>query len=448
MHVSDLNHTDTDLQKKLEYIYGLRTGSKINWDGEAYLSLLNKLGNPHKSLPPILHVAGTNGKGSVVAMLRSVFEAAGYSVHTYTSPHLQRVNERIVLAGAEITNEQLHEIFDEVLFHCNGYALSFFEIITAAAFLIFSRIPADVLLLEVGMGGKLDCTNVVTNVLVSIINRISLDHTEFLGETIDLVATQKAGIIKKGVPCVLGFQGENSAAKIISNVVEDVANLCEAPLYIYGRDWSVEKKSDGFLFCESSQCRHFPMPALLGVHQMYNAGLIIKVVSLICDQFVIEHNHILAGLLQVKWEGRLQKIEVHHHDRGDADVEFWLDCGHNDSAGEILAQQMDVWQKSDSKDTILVVAMLGKKDFLSFIQPLLPFCSSVYCIGINNEPSSMDPVSARNKIFSLNPEIEIYAKKDIHEALEHIFFDQVSKRRVLIAGSVYLAGEVLHSFKV
>lgn len=445
MHVSDLNHPNSELQKKLEYIYALRTGNKVNWDNEAYLRLLKKLGNPHKNLPPVIHVAGTNGKGSVVAMLRSVFEVAEYRVHAYTSPHLIRVNERIVLAGHEIENDQLLSVLDEVLGACEGASLSFFEIITTAAFLMFSRVPADVLLLEVGMGGKLDCTNVISKPLVSIVNRISMDHTEFLGSTLAEIAAQKAGIIKENVPCVVGYQGDNEQADIVFDVLKSYAKKMNASFFCCDKEWRITKENDSFVFDMEGRKQYFPRPSLLGDHQIYNAGLVIAAFSLLQEKFKIDDHHIRLGLSQVKWAGRLQRISEQTFGENGNSAEFWLDCGHNDSAGEVLAQQALMWQELDHKKLILVVAMLAKKDFLSFITPLLPYCSVIYCIGLKQEPSALDPQFAEKQIISLNLDIPVYVRKDIRDAIEHILFEQKEGVRVLIAGSVYLAGEVLQS---
>ena len=208
MHKADLHHSNQSLQLKLEKIFQLRrTRSAVNWDREKYLDLLQHFGNPHAHLPPVIHVAGTNGKGSIIAMLRAVCEAAGMRVHCYTSPHLVQINERIVLAGKEIDDDLLESLIDEALGYIGDAPLSFFEVSTAIAFKAFSQVPADVLLLEVGMGGALDCTNVIEKSLVSVISRISMDHTQFLGDTIEEIAAQKSGIIKPGLPCIIGYQG-------------------------------------------------------------------------------------------------------------------------------------------------------------------------------------------------------------------------------------------------
>lgn len=441
MHISDLKHPDSTLQQKLEYLYNLRTGSKINWDSAAYLRLLQRLGNPHLSLPPVIHVAGTNGKGSVVAMLRSIFEAAGYHVHAYTSPHLVRVNERILLAGETISDSVLNLIIDDVLELVGDDKLSFFEIMTAIAFKMFSETPADILLLEVGMGGRLDCTNVIDAPLVSIINRISMDHTEFLGGTLSEIAAQKAGIIKKGVPCVIGYQGLEVQANIVYDILINYAEGINAPVFCFGIDWKVFKKQDSFSFDLLSEKVLFPTPSLLGDHQIYNAGLVLAALEKIKNSFEISEQHIVQGLTTVSWAGRLQHL---------ADVksphEIWLDCGHNDSAGEVLAQQVKQWRLQDNKPLILIVGMLGTKDLESFISPLLPFCSQIYCVGISGEPNSQQGEIIAQKIHALNSMPELHVCVDVQAALKKLTNQPKCICRVLIAGSVYLAGEVLSHY--
>lgn len=438
MHISDLKHPDITLQQKLEYLYSLRTGSKINWDNAAYLNLLEKLGNPHKSVPPVIHVAGTNGKGSVVAMLHSIFEAAGYRVHTYTSPHLIRVNERIVLAGEEISDDALNTAIDEIVPLIGNVQLSFFEIMTALAFKAFARTPADVLLLEVGMGGRLDCTNVIEVPLVSIINRISLDHTEFLGRTIEEIAAQKAGIIKRNVPCAVGYQGDGQQADKVRDILLQEAQKLSSHLSCCDIDWYVKKNNDGFEFTVGNYKTSFPSPALPGDHQIYNAGLVLAALQTVTRYFKIESQHIKAGLSSVFWAGRLQQLA-----KTQSTHEIWLDCGHNDSAGEILAQQAKHWQEQDNKPFILIVGMLGTKDLETFVFPILPYCTRIYCVGISGEPNSQQAEMIAKKIFGFYPSCAVHPFSDVFLALQDCGQQQGVQSRILIAGSVYLAGEVL-----
>lgn len=438
MYFSDLRHPDIKLQQKLEYLYGLRTGSKINWDNVAYIALLEALGNPHLHIPPVIHVAGTNGKGSVVAMLRAVLEAGGYKVHAYTSPHLLRANERIVLAGRDISDDAFESYIDMVLPLIGDAQLSFFEIMTAIAFKAFAETAADFALLEVGMGGRLDCTNVVPAPLVCAINRISLDHTEFLGETIEEIAAQKAGIIKKNVPCVLGWQGDEARQSVIKEVISAKAISLDAPLYVYGVDWRVGAQDNAYAFKMDACEITFKAPALLGAHQIYNAAMVLAVLNMMRSKVDISSEHIDAGFANVRWPGRLQQLKT-----AEFDCELWLDCGHNDSAGEILAAQASAWHLQDQKPLFLVLGMLGHKDLEKFVAPVLPFCAQVYCVGISGEPASQSAESAAQMIRKIAPQTKICIRENVQQAIEAIEQEQENPKRILIAGSVYLAGEVL-----
>lgn len=445
MHLSDVRHPNSSLQQKLEYLYGLRTGSKVNWDGAAYLELLASLGNPHLSLPPAIHVAGTNGKGSVVALLRAVMEAAGKSVHVYTSPHLIRVNERIVLGGTEITDAQLHGYIDLVLAQIKQDAqLSFFEIMTAIAFRAFADHPADIVLLEVGMGGRLDCTNVIERPLVSVINRISMDHVAFLGDDLAQIAAQKAGIIKNGVPCVVGYQGDDPHnAAIIHDVICAKACDSSAPVSFYGDGYDFKQDGQGFMLRINGQEIPFPFPALIGVHQVYNAALAVAALSYVVHDFGITQEYIVQGFAAAKWRGRLQQLP----DLCEG-TQLWLDCGHNDSAGEALALQAEIWARDAAAlPLILVVGMLSMKDMAAFVRPILPFCARVICVPISGEPSSQDAQEARDLILSYAPETNVEIAANVKEVIKHAKTGNFGAARVLVAGSVYLAGEALRLYE-
>lgn len=441
MHHSDLWHENSKLQFKLEHLYALRTGSKVNWNQEHYLRLLEKLGNPHLKLPPVVHVAGTNGKGSVVAMLRAIYTAQGYKVHAYTSPHLIKVNERICLAGEDISDDMLEHAIDFVLDIIGDEPLSFFEIMTAIAFLKFSQVPADVLLLEVGMGGLMDCTNVIQNPLVSVINRISLDHMMFLGGSLAEIAAQKAGIMKRGVPCVVGYQGEGESASIILDVLQNVAEKTETILHCKGTFWDVESTADGgfSLFCQG-KTQIFPRPNLPGHHQIENAGLVLAAIVCSSGTLPVAPENITEGLMHISWRGRLQQIE-------HGAIEIWLDCGHNDSAGEILARQAEEWAQHDQKPLFLVLGMLDTKDVGRFIHPLSPFLSGVRVVPIRGEPSSLKFSEIQNRLASFIRTNLMGEDRDVFSAIEFLKNSNNNGVRILVAGSVYLAGEVLSGGK-
>jgi dihydrofolate synthase/folylpolyglutamate synthase len=308
MHQADLRHPRPSLQKKLLALYQLRTGSKVNWDATAYRTLLRDMGEPHKKLPPVIHVAGTNGKGSIVAFLRAMLEAQGYRVHAYTSPHLLRVNERIRLAGEDITDNLLERMIDEVYAQHSLAGLSFFEITTALAFRAFSAVPADVLLLEVGMGGRLDCTNVIEDPLVSVISRISYDHTEFLGGTLADIAAEKGGILKAGRPCVVGAQGPEDDTRGVLGVLETLADERSTPLLVYGRDWRSFESGGQMVFEARGERNVYPLPGLAGAHQILNAGAALMALRVVGDALPVSEEAKAQGLRRVVWPGRMQGL--------------------------------------------------------------------------------------------------------------------------------------------
>lgn len=434
MHVSDLFHPNASLQQKLEYLYGLRTGSKVNWDGRSYRALLSNLGDPQKKLPPVIHVAGTNGKGSVVAMLRAMLEAAGKSVHVYTSPHLLRVNERIVLAGQEIDDEVLESYIDAVLPLIGDEKLSFFEILTAIAFTAFRDVPADVVLLEVGMGGRLDCTNVIEEPLACVINRISMDHSEFLGRSLEHIAYEKAGIMKPGVVCFCGYQGQGEGRKTIEDVFVRSALETGADLRLYGQGWDYELMDDGFVYKET----HYPAPALEGAHQIGNAALAVAVLAHLSEALPTNATQRAEGLRHVRWPGRLQRLSD-----PDERAQLWIDCGHNDSAAEALAVQAQRWQKRDGLSLYLVVGMLKSKDFQGFLRPFLPYVEGVYLTPISGEPFSVTPEQVAGVLGGLLDSVQVHLCEDSRDAIVRICRDHPEEKRILVAGSVYLAGEVI-----
>lgn len=422
MHKADLKHNDAALEAKLETIYQLRrTRSKINWDRGQYLELLEKFGNPHLNLPPVIHVAGTNGKGSIIALLRAMLEAGRLKVHCYTSPHLINVNERIYLAGENIDNNYLEQLIDQALAYNSGSPLSFFEITTALAFKAFSDVPADILLLEVGMGGRLDCTNVIEEPLATIINRISLDHTEFLGDNVMDIAKEKAGIMKRDIPCIVGYQGNDEVIKTLENA----AKLSGAITYINGNAWDIKQVEGSMIFSYNGEEHRFPLPSLQGAHQVQNAGVALATLFSINDKVKITNQAISKGLTSVQWQGRLQKLSFNG-------TEIWLDCGHNDSAGEVLSEQIKQWDRP----VHLIMGMLDKKDANGFLRPLLPLVKSINIVPIsfNSNTKSKEDIEAS---------IEINEYDSFIEAVESISLRD-PKTIILIVGSVYLAGEVLN----
>ena len=442
MHQADLKHNAKALRDKLDTIFQLRrTRSKVNWDRGKYLDLLDAFDNPHLNLPPVIHVAGTNGKGSIIAILQAILQAQGLKVHSYTSPHLIHVNERITLAGQAIDNEYLEQLIDEALEYNKGAPLSFFEITTALAFKAFSDISADVLLLEVGLGGRLDCTNVIDAPLASVINRISLDHTDFLGGDIRDIAAEKAGIMKGGVTCVIGNQGigNNSTAVnevLANNIVTSGAHVCK-----HGSEWDVRSSGERMVFSFENHEYNFPLPSLSGAHQVQNAGVALATLFSLRQHIEVSDQAIEYGLNSVYWPGRLQNIDVSYFGVSD-DCDVWLDSGHNDSAGEALAAEIVEWQTKDNKTLHLIMGMLDTKDSARFLTPLLPHITALHIVSISSDPKSQTKDDVESIVNNICDEVPVYEHGDCMESIRCIARDNPSSR-ILIAGSVYLAGEVL-----
>ena len=375
------------------------------------LRLLERLGNPERRLPPVIHVAGTNGKGSTVAFMRAMLEAAGRRVHAYTSPHLVRFNERIVVAGAMLPDGELLALLEECERANEGRPITFFEITTAAAFLAFARAPADVLLLEVGLGGRLDTTNVVERPAMTAITPVARDHTQFLGETLAEIAAEKAGIIKPGVPLALAPQEEEASAVILAKAAEAGAPVHDG--------WRV---SDGVYY---GRRLTLPLPALglAGAHQAGNAGL-----ALAClEGFGLPEEALLRGLETARWPARLQRLSE--------TPEVWLDGGHNPAAGQVLAE----WLAGRAKRFDLVVGMLDTKDRGRFLAELAPHVERTVTVPVPGSAASVPAEALAEAARAAG--MDAAAAADVETALARLG----GVRPVLIAGSLYLAGAVLAS---
>lgn len=444
MYEADLHHSSNRLQKKLEAIYRLRrTTTKVNWDQDGYLRLLQALGNPHLHIPPVIHVAGTNGKGSVIAFLRSILEADGKCVHVYTSPHITRVNERIVLSGQEISDNYLEALIDHVMDLNDGAPLSFFEIMTAVAFKAFSENPADAVLLEVGMGGRLDCTNVVQSPLLTIINRISMDHVEFLGGTLEAIAFEKAGIMKAGVPCVVGCQGEGDYVAKIHNVFVSAAKKTKSSICFLNVKNNIAQHESGFRVVAHAAQYECPYPGLSGQHQIYNAALAVLALDCVKEVFPVSVSAIYNGVKNVRWAGRLQHISNCDFYSG---LDIWLDCGHNDSAGQVLAGQADFWHREDQRRLYLIAGMMDGKDVSNFILPLIPHLQALYHVPLVTDPFGGQPFDEFVR-FKDDLDGQVFSANSIRDALDDIY-DKDPFARVLIAGSIYILNEAYDSLSV
>ena len=397
--------------------------------------ILARLGNPERKLPPVIHVAGTNGKGSTVAYIKSILEQAGLKVHCYTSPHLVKFHERIYVAGATIAEEKLSALLEECE-AANGQApITFFEITTAAAFLAYARTPAEYLVLEVGLGGRLDATNVIPKPALSVITTIDYDHQQYLGNTLTAIAHEKAGILKSGVPAIIGAQPDEARAEI-----ERVAEKVGSPVFIANQDWQAFEQHGRMVFQDENGLLDLSLPQLKGRHQVDNAGNAIAAIRLLDDARVSE-SHIEQGLKSVIWPARMQRLGA-----GvltiliPKDAELWLDGGHNPSAGRVIARAFSDINDRHSRPLVLIWGMLNTKDAASFIEPFAGLAQRVVTITIPDEPNAVpaDELAEIARSRNLSAETATSLTKALGQALL-----TTPAPRILICGSLYLAGHVL-----
>lgn len=431
---ADARHPNKTLEEKLAHLYTLRGGPTIDLTiRPAYRELLARLGNPHDKLPPAVHVAGTNGKGSTIAFMRAALEAAGYRVHVYTSPHLKKFNERIVLAGTEISDKLLESFLDEVTAANADLPLTFFEITTALAFLAFTRHPADIVLLETGLGGRLDSTNVVQSPLVSVITSIGMDHMEFLGNTVRQIAAEKAGIMKRRVPCVTAAQDDPEAQAALTRRAEKLS----VPIQRFGHEWRVGSCGSRMEFHYADVSIDLPLPSLTGAHQIQNAGTALAALMILRNHFNIPDAALVTGMQTARWPGRLQKIE-----RSDLPPgwELWADGGHNEGAAKALAAQAGLWQQEEGKPLHLVVGMMKRKNPAGFLAPLLPYVSSVTGVGMGSDPLAHDRDSFTESLKDAGMGFDW--SDSVADAIGRLT-NQYERGRILVTGSLYLMKEVL-----
>ncbi len=407
--------------------------------------LLGKLGHPETRIPPVVHIAGTNGKGSVTACLKSMLEAAGTRVHIYTSPHLVRFHERIALAvadgkSAHIGEAALVDALMRVRAINDGDDITQFEITTAAAFLAFSETPADVLLLEVGLGGRLDATNVVKSPALSVLTPISMDHAEKLGPTLAKIASEKAGILKRGVTGIVSQQPDE-----VLSVIEARANAVGAPLVVWGRDFEAFEQNGRLVVQLHDRLLDLPLPALIGRHQIVNAGTAVAAVLALSDalRLDLDEASMERGLKTVTWPARMQRLAGGPLSQlvGE-DCELWLDGGHNPAAGDMLADTLAGFDEKSPKPVFLVAGMMGHKDALGFLAPFRGLIRTVYTVpipGAHEAPHSEEALAEVARSAGL----QAIARPGVAEALSTIAASAVGPKRVLICGSLYLAGHVL-----
>jgi len=387
------------------------------------LDLLAKLGHPERRLPPVIHVAGTNGKGSTCAFLRAMAEAAGSRVHVYTSPHLVRFNERIRIAGALVSDEALANALEEVERVNAGAPITVFEVITAVAFYLFAQTPADLCVLEVGLGGRGDATNVIGNPAACAITSISMDHRDLLGDTLAVIAAEKAGILKRDVPVAIGAQ----PAEVLEVLAEAAAHA-GAPMRLRDREWRIEQRPAGLRYSDAGGVLEVPLPSLPGAFQFDNAG--IAIAALRASGLAMDG----AGIAAAEWPARLQRLHGPLAALLPPGWELWLDGGHNAGAGCVLAEHLQSWADGPVH---LVVGMKQIKDANEFLKPMLPFAATVWAVS---EPGQHDArpveaiVEASGGVARPGPHVADALRAVSHEA---------GPGRVLICGSLYLAGEVL-----
>ena len=398
--------------------------------------LLGRLGNPERRLAPVVHVAGTNGKGSTIAYLRAMLEADGRRVQSYTSPHLVRFHERIRLGDAPIDEETLLVLLEHCELANQGRPITYFEITTVAAFCAFAGQDADVLLLETGLGGRLDATNVVERPLATVITPISRDHMQFLGEELPEIAFEKAGILKPGVPAIVGPQPSDAMA-----VLERRAADLATPLYRHGREWSCRQVDDVLRFEDEAGAQTLPMPCLRGACQVENAGVAVATARRL-GALAPSESALATGLQRAVWPGRMQQLTEGALVRclagdGDGPWELWLDGGHNEAAAGMLARTLADWR---DRPIHLVYGMMNSKVAERFLAPLAPLAASLTAVTIPGEAGALSAEDAAARAGRCG--FEATAAPSIEAALERIAARE-TPGRVLICGSLYLAGQVL-----
>lgn len=406
--------------------------------------LLEKLGNPHKRLPPVIHVAGTNGKGSVTAFSRALLEAAGLAVHVHTSPHLVNWNERYRIGvpggqGHLVEDAMFADALARVEAANNGQHITVFEILTAVTFVLFAEQPADVVILEVGLGGRFDATNVIANPAVSIIMPISLDHQAYLGDRVELIAAEKAGIMKSGSPVVIGHQEYDAALDVLIATAERL----KCPTAVYGQDFSAHEEYGRLVYQDEFSLVDAPLPRLPGRHQLANAAAAIRAVK--AAGFEVTERMIDKAMTSVEWPGRLQRItQGRIFDLAPKGSEIWIDGGHNPGAGEVIAEAMAGFEEKRARPLFLIAGMINTKDQVGYFKAFADIAEYVFTVPIHGSDAAIDPVVLAHAVFDAG--LTAAPTSSIEEALE-----ELSKRldpnkpapRILIGGSLYLAGNAL-----
>ncbi len=423
----------TKILKRLQLLHP----KKIDLSLYRLKRLLKKLNNPQLKIAPTIHLAGTNGKGSITSFLRTIFEKANLKVHTYTSPHLIRFNERIRINSKLISNSDLSKLLEECERVNNGEEITFFEITTAAAFLAFSRSHSDLVLLETGLGGKFDATNISENKICSVITPISMDHMNFLGSSIKKITLEKLGIFKNSKYAIAAKQ-----KKIVREMIRSEAKKKKIKLFEEGLNWRILKKDyekKEFLMSFEGSNYNLKFPSLQGEHQIENASTAVAT-ALSLNNRKITEKIINRGLLGTNWAGRMQRLNTGKLSKFmGKNFEIWLDGGHNTEASAIINKEIDKW---GGRENFLIFGMMIGKNPIRFLKNIVNKVSSVFLLPIQNH-QYIPPYEIKRKINSLlNPDLNVFCTIEIKEALSIIKKNNQSGR-ILICGSLYLAGEVL-----
>lgn len=405
--------------------------------------LLEVLGNPHLKLPPVIHVAGTNGKGSATAFCRALLEAQGLSVHVHTSPHLVRWHERYRIGvkggrGQIVDDAMFADALRRVAEANGGKPITVFEILTAVTFILFSEQPADVVVLEVGLGGRFDATNVVEKPAVCIVQPISLDHQAYLGDRVELIAAEKAGIMKRGVPVVIGHQEFDGAKDVLISTAERLG----CPLAVFAQDFLAYEEFGRLVYQDEFGLMDLPLPRLPGRHQIGNAATAIRAVK--AAGYTVTEEIAEKAMLSVEWPGRLQRLtEGRLVERAPQGAEIWLDGGHNPGAGEVIAEAMAAMEERQARPLHLVIGMINTKDPIGFFRAFVDIAHNVYTVPISGSDVGLDPVALAQSAAEAG--LKALPMGSLGQAL-----DAIRERseggippRIMIGGSLYLAGNVL-----
>ncbi len=406
--------------------------------------LLEALGNPQDKLPPIIHIAGTNGKGSATAFARALLEAEGLAVHVHTSPHLVNWHERYRLGRKGETGQLVDDatLSDAVarVTEANGeHMITVFEILTAVTFVLFAEHPADAVILEVGLGGRFDATNVITKPAMSLIMPVSLDHQSYLGDKVEIIAAEKAGIIKRGCPVVIGYQSSDDARQVMI----DIADRLRCAVSVFGQDFLAYQEHGRMVYQDESGLIDLPLPRLPGRHQIANAAAAIKAVRE--AGFALSDQAVEKAMTSVTWPARMQRLT-----QGDLirfapeKAEIWLDGGHNPGAGVVIAEALAELEERDPRPLYLITGMINTKDPVGYFEAFTGMARQVYTVAISSSDSGIDHETLADAARRAGLEaLPVASVADGLKAIKEQVKDEVIAPRILIGGSLYLAGDVL-----